>query len=302
MDSGFIALVVIINIALSGLVAYVASEKGRSGASFFMLSFFLSFIVGILVVMALPPLQDGQSQKGKDDWDVDCIYCKESIKSTAIVCKHCGRDVEPQYERLKAEQLARIKQQQRQAQRAAAAAARELEEAAQQRRQTWLKFRVPVLISASIFLVLAVVISIVTGLSNYEQNLVEQAQIQKEQDSQLQERKKQYLINGAGAACPTVMLDFTNYFEWEPMVPGESQMKVSKGFDTLSANEIPNVDGSMPLLECLSQRFDLPDSITSSIYKGLSNRSSDVAVWNGFQIEWFPNSNNSGITVTFTNN
>lgn len=81
-----------LNIFLSGIVAYVAQTKRRSPWAFFLLSFFLSFLVGIIVVLAIAP--GNRARKG--EVLAKCPFCKEEINALATVCKHCGKDVEPQ--------------------------------------------------------------------------------------------------------------------------------------------------------------------------------------------------------------
>lgn len=81
-----------LNIFLAGVVAYVASTKRRSPYAFFLLSFFFSFIVGIIVVLAIAP--GNRAKKG--EVRANCPYCKEGINALATVCKHCGREIEPQ--------------------------------------------------------------------------------------------------------------------------------------------------------------------------------------------------------------
>jgi DNA-directed RNA polymerase subunit RPC12/RpoP len=78
-----------VNVALSFLVAYVAGQKGRSGTGFFWLSFFMGFLIALIVAIALPPIGSSSATPG-----VRCPYCAEEILAEAIVCKHCGRDVE----------------------------------------------------------------------------------------------------------------------------------------------------------------------------------------------------------------
>lgn len=96
----WIIAMLIVNIALSGIVAYVAEQKGRKGSDFFWLSFLFSFIVGILVVLALPPKNEIQISKHSDRvmtkngaQHIKCPECAEWIKAEALVCKHCGREV-----------------------------------------------------------------------------------------------------------------------------------------------------------------------------------------------------------------
>ena len=54
---GFFIAYIITNAIFAIPVAYVASSKGRSASGFFFLSFFFSFIVGILVVLAIPKVE-----------------------------------------------------------------------------------------------------------------------------------------------------------------------------------------------------------------------------------------------------
>lgn len=91
-----------INIAFSGLVAYVASQKGRSPIAFFFLSFFCSFFVGILVALALPAVHSKETMSRyssqlaykNGEQIVKCPHCAEWVKAEAKVCKHCGREIE----------------------------------------------------------------------------------------------------------------------------------------------------------------------------------------------------------------
>jgi hypothetical protein len=99
-----VALVVLVTNGLASLlVAYVAGQKGRSKAGFFWLAFFTSFLIGMLVVIAIPRLEEAQaSQKrsytGRVSYTasgltVKCPLCAEWVSGEAKVCKHCGRDI-----------------------------------------------------------------------------------------------------------------------------------------------------------------------------------------------------------------
>jgi cell division protein FtsL len=85
-------------------VAYAAEQKGRSSVAFYWLSFLTSFVIGLLVVIAIPKLEGQepglkQSLTGKvartsAGQVVKCPYCAEWVKAEARVCKHCGKDSE----------------------------------------------------------------------------------------------------------------------------------------------------------------------------------------------------------------
>jgi hypothetical protein len=96
--------VLLVNGLFSLLVAYAAKQKGRNAVAFFWLAFFASFVVGMLVVIAVPKLEipdEGlkESRTGKvvltkAGQRVKCPFCAEWVSGEARVCKHCGRDIE----------------------------------------------------------------------------------------------------------------------------------------------------------------------------------------------------------------
>lgn len=57
---------------------FIGSTLNQSGLKNFVISFFLSPLIGSIVVLAT-------GQKGKK-----CEKCAELVKVEAIVCKHCG--------------------------------------------------------------------------------------------------------------------------------------------------------------------------------------------------------------------
>lgn len=70
------------------IAGVIAKNKGRSGVGFFILALFLTPAVGILAALVV---------KSKDIENVTqkkCPFCAEIIKREAIVCKHCGREVD----------------------------------------------------------------------------------------------------------------------------------------------------------------------------------------------------------------
>jgi hypothetical protein len=58
----FLLFLIIANIGLSILAGWIAHQKGRSALGFFFLSSVLSFIVALLVLIAVPAAQVGSSQ------------------------------------------------------------------------------------------------------------------------------------------------------------------------------------------------------------------------------------------------
>lgn len=65
--------------------ARVASSKGRSPILWFFIGLFFS-LFGVLAAYLSPVRADGVKY-------IKCRYCGEPIRSEAIVCKHCGRDL-----------------------------------------------------------------------------------------------------------------------------------------------------------------------------------------------------------------
>lgn len=83
-----IGFLLFLNFVLSIVAGAVAGSKGRSVAGYFLLSLLFSFIVAILVLVAIPAKENQAIVR-------ECPYCKEQIKREATICKHCGKEVEP---------------------------------------------------------------------------------------------------------------------------------------------------------------------------------------------------------------
>ncbi|MEY4559080.1 MAG: hypothetical protein RLZ82_95 [Actinomycetota bacterium] len=85
-----LGLLGLVNLFLSFVAGWIARNKGRSAIGYFLFSFFLTFLLAVLVLIAVPPLKPVTTSQTRE-----CPFCKESILNHALVCKHCGRDVEP---------------------------------------------------------------------------------------------------------------------------------------------------------------------------------------------------------------
>jgi len=109
----------IVNALLALLVAYVASEKGRSSSGFFFLSFFFSFFVGILVVLAIPRVEarsiaeesSGSFSREGSEVLFKCPYCAEWVKAEAKICRYCGKEIAKDIEMMSEQEKEKFKNQ-----------------------------------------------------------------------------------------------------------------------------------------------------------------------------------------------
>ncbi len=73
---------------LSIAVGSIASGKGRSGFAWFLLSLFLSPLIGGLFLLIA-------GEKKVPIASRKCPFCAEEIQVEAVKCKHCGSDIPP---------------------------------------------------------------------------------------------------------------------------------------------------------------------------------------------------------------
>lgn len=94
----FIAIAVLIANALLAIIpANIAMRKGYSKPAFWLLGFFVSFFIALIIALFLEPKNGSHAQAAKLanglPSTVKCPHCAEFISSEAKICKHCQREV-----------------------------------------------------------------------------------------------------------------------------------------------------------------------------------------------------------------
>lgn len=99
-----IIAIVVTWLALCGVAAWIASNKGRNGAGAFFLSLFLSPLVGLIVAVAMAPNPAGQGKK-------KCPKCAEYVQPDAKICRFCQHDFATEEEAARLAREEELKQQ-----------------------------------------------------------------------------------------------------------------------------------------------------------------------------------------------
>lgn len=79
----------------SVVVAIIASNRGRSGFGWFLLSAVISPLLSLILVLVLKNLSV-QVIEPSPTTHVKCPDCREFVLKDAKVCKHCGCKLLPQ--------------------------------------------------------------------------------------------------------------------------------------------------------------------------------------------------------------
>lgn len=90
----------------------IAGSKGRSGFGYFLLSIFLSPLIGLLLAIGMPAITPetgagGNSSQPTPDTHVKCPDCRELVLKDARKCKHCGCALIPEAEQTEEQIMAK---------------------------------------------------------------------------------------------------------------------------------------------------------------------------------------------------
>jgi len=95
MDTALLVVLVVAivgDLVLAVIPALIAQSKGRSFSEWYVYGV-LVFLVAFIHSLILNPTESSQRQRLVDEGYRACPFCDEMIRSSAVVCRHCGRDL-----------------------------------------------------------------------------------------------------------------------------------------------------------------------------------------------------------------
>lgn len=88
-------MLIVIYIAASALTGIIASNKGRSGVSIFLLSLVFSPLIGLLTALIISANTREMDLKKINSREFRrCPFCAELVRPEAIVCRYCSNQIE----------------------------------------------------------------------------------------------------------------------------------------------------------------------------------------------------------------
>lgn len=96
-DSGMIYLYIIVGLIFGVIFGFIGKkisvDKGRSPGEGFALGFFLGVIGLIIIFLQSRNLEAIEQSNIASGLYKKCPYCAEVIKSEAVICKYCGKEL-----------------------------------------------------------------------------------------------------------------------------------------------------------------------------------------------------------------